>query len=67
MLCFTILFPITLVKISFWFEITDKIIANEVDFVRGAQCEKEEIDGNFRETHKCVQGNMNEKARCLVR
>ncbi|XP_060556133.1 sushi, von Willebrand factor type A, EGF and pentraxin domain-containing protein 1-like [Ruditapes philippinarum] len=44
---------------------SDKIIANEVDFVRGAQCEKEEIDGNFRETHKCVQGNMNEKARCL--
>jgi hypothetical protein len=64
MLCFTILFPITLlINVS----ITDKIIANKVDFVRGTQCEKEEIDGNFGETHKCVQGNMNKKARCLVR
>ncbi|XP_060585534.1 uncharacterized protein LOC132741404 [Ruditapes philippinarum] len=44
---------------------SDKIIANEVDYVRGTQCEKEEIDGNFGETHKCVQGNMNKKARCL--
>ncbi|XP_060565890.1 sushi, von Willebrand factor type A, EGF and pentraxin domain-containing protein 1-like [Ruditapes philippinarum] len=44
---------------------SDKLLANEVDFVRGSQCEKEEIDGNFGETHKCVQGNMNKKARCL--
>jgi hypothetical protein len=55
------------ITVSFWFDITDRIIANEVDFVRGTQCEKKEIDGNFGETHKCVQGNMNKKARCLVR
>jgi hypothetical protein len=62
-----ILFPITLViTVSYWFNVTDKLLANEVDFVRGSQCEKEEIDGNFGETHKCVQGNMNKKARCLV-
>ncbi|XP_060575939.1 uncharacterized protein LOC132733324 [Ruditapes philippinarum] len=44
---------------------SDKVTANDVVFVRGIQCVKKGIEGNFGETHKCLRVNIAKTTKCF--
>jgi hypothetical protein len=54
------------IKLAYCFDITDKVTANDVVFVKGNQCVKKGIEGSFGETHKCFQVNIGKTTKCFV-
>jgi hypothetical protein len=43
-----------------------KVIADDVVLVKGGQCDKKGMDGNFGKTHKCFKVNKDKTTKCLV-